>query len=161
MAPRYLESSDSRLNPLVLASHMIDMPSTAMTTQASDPVDEAVRLHDLAVAAREDRRHDEAERLARESLTIFESADPESPDVANVLLCLAGTHEDRADYAAAQSFLLGIRGTLAPFAASFLLGQYEPRLVLLVGMSFMAAGAVLMFGAVREPAPVLEAAPAA
>ncbi len=70
-------------------------------------------------------------------------------------------HDRIADYAAAQSFLLGIRGTLAPFAASFLLGQYEPRLVLLVGMSFMAAGAVLMFGAVREPAPVLEAAPAA
>src|SRR6266852_4821123 len=102
MAPRYLESSGSRLNPLALAFHMIDMPSTAMTTQASDPVDEAVRLHDLAVAAREDRRHDEAERLARESLAIFESADPESPDVANVLLCLAGTHEDRAEYAAAH-----------------------------------------------------------
>jgi MFS family permease len=66
-----------------------------------------------------------------------------------------------ADYAVAQSFLLGIRGTLAPFAASFLLGQYEPRLVLLVGMGFMAAGAVLMFGAVRGPAPLLQAAPAA
>jgi hypothetical protein len=64
-----------------------------------------------------------------------------------------------ADYAAAQSFLLGIRGTLAPFAASFLLGLYEPRLVLLVGMAFMVAGTVLMFGAVREPAaPALEVA---
>jgi MFS family permease len=70
-------------------------------------------------------------------------------------------HDRLADYAAAQSFLLGIRGTLAPFAASFLLGQYEPRLVLLVGMSFMVAGTVLMFGAVREPVPVLEAVPAA
>ncbi len=56
-----------------------------------------------------------------------------------------------ADYAAAQSLLLGIRGTLAPFAASALLGAYEPRLVLLVGLGFMIAGTAIMYGAVREP----------
>jgi len=56
-----------------------------------------------------------------------------------------------ADYAAAQSLLLGIRGSLAPFAASALLGIYEPRLVLVVGFAFMVAGTVIMTGAVREP----------
>jgi MFS family permease len=61
-----------------------------------------------------------------------------------------------ADYAVAQSLLLGIRGTLAPFAASFLLGQFEPRAVLLVGLAFMVAGTVIMFGAVREPAKARE-----
>jgi hypothetical protein len=60
-----------------------------------------------------------------------------------------------AEYAAAQSFLLGIRGTIAPFAASALLGVLEPRAVLVVGMSFMVAGAVIMAGVVRE-APVVQ-----
>jgi MFS family permease len=69
--------------------------------------------------------------------------------------------ERLADYAAAQSLLLGIRGTLAPFAASFLLGHLEPRAVLLVGLAFMTAGTLIMVGAVREPAkPILEVAPA-
>jgi MFS family permease len=64
-----------------------------------------------------------------------------------------------AEYAAAQSLLLGIRGTLAPFAASFLLGQFEPRVVLAIGLSFMVAGALVMVGAVRQPAaPILEVA---
>ncbi len=56
------------------------------------------------------------------------------------------------DYAAAQSLLLGIRGSLAPFAASALLGLYEPRLVLVVGFAFMVAGTLIMTGVVREPA---------
>ncbi len=58
-----------------------------------------------------------------------------------------------ADYAAAQSLLLGLRGSLAPFAASALLVALEPRLVLLVGLAFMALGAWIMAGVVREPAP--------
>ncbi len=66
-----------------------------------------------------------------------------------------------AEYAAAQSFLLGIRGTLAPFAASALLGILEPRAVLLVGMAFMVSGALIMVGVVRESETVgLEAAAA-
>ncbi len=64
-----------------------------------------------------------------------------------------------AEYAAAQSLLLGIRGTLAPFAAAFLLGQFEPRVVLAIGLSFMVAGTLVMVGAVRQPAaPILEVA---
>jgi hypothetical protein len=58
------------------------------------------------------------------------------------------------DYATAQSFLLGIRGTIAPFAASILLGFVEPRIVLLVVLTFMVAGLSLYFRAVREFAPV-------
>ena len=57
-----------------------------------------------------------------------------------------------ADYAAAQSLLLGIRGSLAPFAASALLGGFSAQFVLLAGLAFMVAGTVIMFGAVREPA---------
>ena len=66
-----------------------------------------------------------------------------------------------ADYAAAQSLLLGIRGTLAPFAASVLLGVLDPRGVILIGLAFMVAGTIIMAGVVREPAKaVLEVAPA-
>jgi len=63
------------------------------------------------------------------------------------------------EYAAAQSLLMGIRGTFAPFVASALLGLVDPRAVLLVGVLFMTVGAWIMAGAVRlattpRPAPV-------
>ena len=57
-----------------------------------------------------------------------------------------------AEYTAAQSLLLGIRGTLAPFAASALLAAFEPRQVLTIGLAFMVTGAVIMSTVVREPA---------
>jgi MFS family permease len=57
-----------------------------------------------------------------------------------------------ADYAAAQSLLLGIRGSLAPFAAAALLGQFQPQVVLAFGLAFMVLGTLIMAGAVREPA---------
>ena len=63
-----------------------------------------------------------------------------------------------AEYAAAQSLLLGIRGSLAPFAASALLGIISAQGVLLAGLAFMVAGTVIMAGAVREGRSV--AAPA-
>jgi MFS family permease len=53
------------------------------------------------------------------------------------------------EYAAAQSFLMGLRGTIAPFLASALLGIADPRLVLLTGVAFMMAGCAVMAGAVR------------
>jgi MFS family permease len=56
-----------------------------------------------------------------------------------------------ADYAAAQSLLLGIRGTLAPFAAAALLASLEPRAVLGIGLGFMIAGTVIMAAAIRAP----------
>ncbi|MGH2716426.1 MAG: MFS transporter [Thermoleophilaceae bacterium] len=66
------------------------------------------------------------------------------------------------EYAAAQSFLLGVRGTAAPFAASALMAAIEPRAVLVVGLTFMLAGLAVMTRAVREPTAerVIEAAPA-
>ena len=65
-------------------------------------------------------------------------------------------------YAAAQSLLLGIRGTAAPFIASGLLASVEPKAVLLLGVFFMVAGCAIFAGALREPkravAPVVPAA---
>ena len=70
------------------------------------------------------------------------------------VLSAAGSYElppEIAEYAAAQSLLLGIRGTLAPFAAAALLAGLGPRVVLLLGLGFMAAGTVIMAFAVRAP----------
>ncbi len=57
------------------------------------------------------------------------------------------------EYMAVQSFLLGVRGTLAPFAASALLGAAEPRAVLVIALGFMLAGAAVMARAVRDIGP--------
>jgi hypothetical protein len=68
------------------------------------------------------------------------------------------------DYAVAQSSLMGMRGTIAPFAASALLGAFTPQVVMVGAMGLMVAGLVIMDRAVRsihgEPRPVLEVAPA-
>lgn len=64
------------------------------------------------------------------------------------------------EYATAQSFLLGVRGSVAPLIAAVLLGVLEPRAVLLAGLVFMAAGTLVMARAVREPAPTPAAQPA-
>jgi hypothetical protein len=57
------------------------------------------------------------------------------------------------EYATAQSVLMGLRGTAAPFVAAALLGLADPRVVLLIGVIFMAAGCAIMAGAVRVIAP--------
>jgi MFS family permease len=54
------------------------------------------------------------------------------------------------DYATAQSFLLGIRGTIAPFTASLLMALIQPRMVLGVAITFMVVGLALYYRAVRE-----------
>jgi len=64
------------------------------------------------------------------------------------------------EYAAAQSLLLGARGTLAPFAASGLLALVLPRGVLFVGVAFMVVGSILMGAAVREPRGIPQVEPA-
>ena len=53
------------------------------------------------------------------------------------------------DYATAQSFMLGVRGTIAPFLASALVGIIDPRGVLLLIVTLMVAGTALYFRAVR------------
>ena len=57
------------------------------------------------------------------------------------------------EYATAQSLLMGLRGTAAPFLAAALLGVADPRVVLLIGVIFMTAGCAIMAGAVRLIAP--------
>jgi MFS family permease len=70
------------------------------------------------------------------------------------------------DYATAQSFVLGVRGTIAPFMASVLLGIVDARGVLMIVITLMAVGVVLYFRAVRafgdvaQPVPAVETAPA-
>ncbi|HEY8806524.1 MAG TPA: MFS transporter [Candidatus Limnocylindria bacterium] len=68
------------------------------------------------------------------------------------------------DYAVAQSSLMGMRGTIAPFAASALLTTFPAQTVMVFAMGLMVAGLVVMDRAVRsataQPAPVFEVAPA-
>jgi MFS family permease len=68
------------------------------------------------------------------------------------------------DYAVAQSALMGLRGTIAPFAGSILLTLFAPQYVLLFGMALMLVGVFVMQRAVRialtVPKPALEIAPA-
>jgi len=68
------------------------------------------------------------------------------------------------DYAVAQSSLMGMRGTIAPFAASALLAAFSPQMVMAGAMGLMVAGLVVMDRAVRlaasGPLPTLEVAPA-
>lgn len=67
------------------------------------------------------------------------------------------------DYAVAQSSLMGMRGTIAPFAASALLASLSPQTVMVFAISLMVAGLAIMDRAVRsvgDAQPVLEIAPA-
>ena len=65
------------------------------------------------------------------------------------------------EYAAANAFLLGIRGTAAPFAAAVLLGMVPPQVVLVLGTLLMTTGALVLAQLVRTPAPLkAETAPA-
>ncbi len=68
------------------------------------------------------------------------------------------------DYAVAQSSLMGLRGTIAPFAASTLLTLFAPQSVMVFAMGLMLIGVFVMDRAVRialaPPKPVLEVAPA-
>ena len=68
------------------------------------------------------------------------------------------------DYAVAQSSLMGLRGTLAPFAASALLGVFSPQVVMAGAAVLMIVGVIVMDRAVRgataPAAPALEVAPA-
>jgi hypothetical protein len=65
------------------------------------------------------------------------------------------------EYAAANAFLLGVRGTAAPFAAAALLGMVQPQVVLVLGTLLMTTGALVLAQLVRAPvASSAEAAPA-
>ena len=67
------------------------------------------------------------------------------------------------DYAVAQSSLMGLRGTIAPFAAAAFLSSFAPQTVMVFAMGLMVVGLVIMDRVVRglaEPERVLEALPA-
>jgi len=68
------------------------------------------------------------------------------------------------DYAVAQSSLMGIRGTIAPFAAAALLTTFPAQTVMVFAMVLMVSGLVVMDRAVRAattaPVAALEIAPA-
>lgn len=68
------------------------------------------------------------------------------------------------DYAVAQSSLMGMRGTVAPFAASAMLTLFPAQTVMVFAMGLMIAGLVVMDRAVRSATatelPLLEVAPA-
>jgi MFS family permease len=69
------------------------------------------------------------------------------------------------DYVVAQSSLMGVRGTIAPFAASTLLTLFAPQSVMLFAMGLMVIGLFVMDRAVRialapQARPQLEAAAA-
>lgn len=65
------------------------------------------------------------------------------------------------EYAAANAFLLGVRGTAAPFVAAALLGMVPPQVVLVLGTLLMTTGALVLAQLVRAPArPRVEVAPA-
>ena len=68
------------------------------------------------------------------------------------------------DYAVAQSSLMGLRGTIAPFAASTLLTVVAPQSVMVFAMGLMVIGVLVMERAVRlalaPPQPILEVVPA-
>ena len=66
-----------------------------------------------------------------------------------------------AEYAAANAFILGVRGTAAPFVAAALLGMVQPQVVLVLGTLLMSTGALVLAQLVRAPAPIrVEVAPA-
>ena len=67
------------------------------------------------------------------------------------------------DYAVAQSSLMGLRGTIAPFAAAAFLSAFTPQTVMVFAMGLMVVGLVIMDRVVRglaEPERLLEALPA-
>jgi tetratricopeptide (TPR) repeat protein len=67
-----------------------------------DPLDDTVRLHDLAVSRQAEGRLQEAVPLCRQALALVERAvGPHHPDVANILDTLTGIYEDLGDYAEA------------------------------------------------------------
>jgi MFS family permease len=65
-----------------------------------------------------------------------------------------------SDYMAAQSFALGLRGTVAPFAASALLVAGGATSVLLIVLSLLTVGVAMLRGASTHLAPEATVAPA-
>src|SRR4051794_23315809 len=91
-------------------------------TSGPTGIEIACRLHEDALAVRAAGRPAEAEPLASLALEILEcelgAAQPHHPDIANVLIVLAGIHEDLGDLEQAE--------TLARRALSLLEDGHDP-----------------------------------
>lgn len=71
---------------------------------AADPVEEAVGLHDLALAAWDEHRYPQAAGLCRRALDLLEAhAGAGSPDVANVLTLLGSAEDETGAHEAAEA----------------------------------------------------------
>jgi tetratricopeptide (TPR) repeat protein len=78
-------------------------------------LDEAVRLHDLAVSLQAEGKLREAVPLCRQALALVERAvGPHVPDVTNLLNTLAGIHADLGEYAEAERLAQRSVATIEP-----------------------------------------------
>src|SRR5262245_16156794 len=70
---------------------------------APDPLDAVCRLHDRSLTWRDQGQYVRAAAAARRALALAERAvGPDHPDVANILINLAGIAEAQGDYASAE-----------------------------------------------------------
>jgi tetratricopeptide (TPR) repeat protein len=84
-----------------------------------DLLDEAVRLHDLAVSRRAEGRLHEALPLCRQAFALVEHAvGLQHPDVATLLNTLAGMYADLGDYAEAEQLSLRSVAMMEPVTGS-------------------------------------------
>jgi tetratricopeptide (TPR) repeat protein len=85
----------------------------------TDPLDEAVALHEQALSAQADFRFVDAVDSCRRALDMFEThAGPGDPDVANVLVLLAGCLDDLGEHDQAEPLLRRAVGLLADLPAA-------------------------------------------
>ena len=110
--------------------------------RALPPIDRACALHEQAALLRARGEPARARRAARQALAIFEAGDgPRSPDVANVLLAVAGAEHDLGRFGAA---LMCARRALAILdrlrGASADLAQLRVNALLAVARELVAAG---------------------
>jgi tetratricopeptide (TPR) repeat protein len=86
---------------------------TTVKAHSVDAINEAIQLLDLAAYARGCCWPDKARRFATRALAIVEREyGPNHPDVARVLLCLAGAREEGADHTRAESDYRRAKGIL-------------------------------------------------
>ncbi len=90
--------------PIAVPDPTPNAPPAPADTPDEVLVEQACVLHDRAVAAREASDFFAGEAWAREALDLMErGAGPDHPDIANVLLNLAGLCEDQGRYGEAET----------------------------------------------------------
>jgi tetratricopeptide (TPR) repeat protein len=106
-----------------------------------DPTDLAAALHERAVACRAAARPAEARRLLLRALALFERHDgPRHPDVANVLLELAGVAQDEGAYAEGLARARRALAILRPLRGSVDLDRLRAQAYARLGSLHVARG---------------------